>query len=102
MIDDLITVSECGIRTTMINSYINTKTAIKKLQFGTEKCKKIHIGKSKEEYKCQAVYVDKGSLHKKKTEIYWSFTNMGVPPPLGGLVISGFFLGHFSAIFLKL
>ena len=23
----------------------------------------------------------KGSLHKKKTEIYWSFTNMGVPPP---------------------
>ena len=24
----------------------------------------------------------KGSLHKKKTEMYWSFANMGYPPPL--------------------
>ena len=59
MIDDLITVSECGIKTTMINSYINTKAAIKKLQFGTEKCKKIHVGKMKEEHKCQTLFVDK-------------------------------------------
>ena len=58
MIDDLITVSECGPKTTMINSYINTKTAIKKLQFGTKKCKKIHVGKMREEHKCQPLYVD--------------------------------------------
>ena len=58
MIDDLITVSECGPKTTMINSYINTKTAIKKLQFGTKKCQKIHVGKMREEHKCQPLYVD--------------------------------------------
>ena len=46
--------------------------------------------------KCQYESWYKGSLHKKKPEIYWSFANMGVPPPpLGGLVISGFFLGYF-------
>ena len=38
----------------------------------------------------------KGSLHKKKQEIYWSFTNMGAtPPPLGKFPVfsSAIFLG---------
>ena len=39
---------------------------------------------------------DKGSLQKKKTEIYWSFTNRGYPHLIKrGLVISDFFLGYF-------
>ena len=32
---------------------------MKKLQFGTSKCKKIHIGKRCENYKCHQIYVDK-------------------------------------------
>ena len=59
MLDDLITVSECGIKTTMVNTYVKFQTASKKLQFGNKKCKKIHIGKSREDYKCQDLYLDK-------------------------------------------
>ena len=43
----------------MVNSYIKLKTATKKLQFGTEKCKKMHIGKTNEECKCQNLFIDK-------------------------------------------
>ena len=43
----------------MMNSYINFKTASKKLQFGVTKCKKIHVGKVREEHKCQDLSVDK-------------------------------------------
>ena len=40
MVDDLICVSECGIQTSMMNSYINVKTNSKKLQFGVENVRK--------------------------------------------------------------
>ena len=30
----------------------------KKLQFGASKCKKLHVGKYKEEFKCQALKID--------------------------------------------
>ena len=51
MLDDLITISECGVKTTMVNSYVKFQTSAKKLQFGNNKCKKIHIGKSRENHK---------------------------------------------------
>ena len=40
MVDDLICVSECGFKTSMLHSYMKFKTASKKLQFGVKKCKK--------------------------------------------------------------
>ena len=58
MLDDLVSISECGIKTTMANAYINFKTSSKKLQFGTQKCKKIHIGKTCDKYKCQPLFVE--------------------------------------------
>ena len=58
MVDDLLCISECGYQTAMMNSYINYKTNSKKLQFGATKCKKIHVGKFCEEFKCQKVSVD--------------------------------------------
>ena len=61
MLDDLITVSECGAKTTMVNSYVKFKTSSKKLQFGNNKCKKLHIGKSCESHKCQDLYLEKWS-----------------------------------------
>jgi hypothetical protein len=42
----------------MMNSFINYKTNSKKLQFGINKCKKMHVGKVCEDYKCQKVSVD--------------------------------------------
>ena len=58
MVDDLICVSECGFQTSMINSFIKFKTDSKKLQFGVSKCKKMHIGKYCEDFKCQNLMVD--------------------------------------------
>ena len=53
MVDDLLCFLECGFQTAMMISYMNFKTNNKKLQFGVSKCKKMHVGKVKEEYKCQ-------------------------------------------------
>ena len=58
MMDDLLCVSECGHKSYMINAYINHKTSSKKLQFGTDKCKKMHVGKIKEDYKCRKLVID--------------------------------------------
>jgi hypothetical protein len=56
MVDDLACVSVCGFNTVMMNGYINAKTNTKKLQFGQEKCHKIHIGR-KTSY-CPDFYID--------------------------------------------
>ena len=37
MIDDVLAVSECGFKTSMVNAYIKAKTDGKKLQFGANK-----------------------------------------------------------------
>ena len=58
MIDDLVCVSECGPSSSMINGFINCKTNSKKLAFGVNKCKKLHVGKTKVDFKCQDLYVD--------------------------------------------
>ena len=52
MVDDVICISECGHKSVMMNSYIQCKTSLKKLQFGSIKCKKLHIGKECVEYNC--------------------------------------------------
>ena len=45
MVDDLLTISECGYKTNLMNQYINMKTGCKRLQFGTSKCIKMHVGR---------------------------------------------------------
>ena len=44
MVDDLLAISKCGIESVKTNAYLNIKTSLKKLQFGENKCKKMHIG----------------------------------------------------------
>ena len=56
MVDDLLTISECGVKTNLMNQYINLKTGTKRLQFGTSKCVKMHIGKS-ENILCKDLHV---------------------------------------------
>ena len=58
IVDNLLCVSECGYQTSMANGFINLKTDIKKLQFGAQKCKKLHVGKVKEDFKCQSLKID--------------------------------------------
>ena len=58
MVDDLLVVTECGYKATMANAFINTKSNLKKLQFGTEKCHKMHIGREKVDEICPDLYVD--------------------------------------------
>ena len=52
MVDDLLTISECGSQSVQINTYINHKIISKNLQWGSDKCKKMRIGKSHSEEKC--------------------------------------------------
>ena len=61
MVDDLLCITECGHKSAMMNAYINFKTNSKKLQFGVDKCKKLHIGNVQKPYKCQDLVVDKWS-----------------------------------------
>ena len=68
MVDDLLCVSECGYKTAMLNSFLKCKTSTKKLQFGIDKCKKMHAGKSHEEFKCLPVYVDKWAEIENKND----------------------------------
>ena len=45
MIDDLVSVSYCGLESLVMNTFLNAKSNVKKLQFGLSKCHKLHIGK---------------------------------------------------------
>ena len=58
LVDDLFTISTCGFKTTMMNTYINSKTAMKRLQFGTSKCFKLHVGKTCDKNICKDLFVD--------------------------------------------
>ena len=45
MVDDELTIAECGTKATLTNAMMNTFTESKKLKFGIKKCNKMHIGK---------------------------------------------------------
>ena len=63
MIDDLAWITNCGVETVKANGYINAKTNLKKLQFGPEKCHKIHVGKKKPY--CPELSIDSWKLKLK-------------------------------------
>ena len=63
MIDDLLSISECGVESVKSNAFLNSKTNIKKLQFGGDKCYKLHIGKKK--HLCPELHVDSWKLQKE-------------------------------------
>ena len=72
MVDDLICISNCGPQTVMLNSFVNYKASSKKLQFGTEKCKKLHIGKNQQVHKCGPLFIDgwkEVNMEDKRTNI---------------------------------
>ena len=58
IVDDALAVTECGYETDMMNAYLNTKTSIKKLQYGVSKCFKMHVGRSCNKDICNDLFVD--------------------------------------------
>ena len=44
----MLTVSRCGNASVINNTIVNTLTETKKLKYGQDKCKKLHIGKASE------------------------------------------------------
>ena len=73
MIDDLACIAETGTKSVEINSYINTKTSIKKLQYGVDKCYQIHVGGK--EHTMPELYIDNWELKKMNGE--WKDTYTG-------------------------
>ena len=65
MVDDLLCISKCGIDSVLLNAFINLKTNSKKLQFGEDKCFKMHVGSNKTI--CPDLKIDKWStVHEDK------------------------------------
>jgi hypothetical protein len=58
LVDDLFTISTCLYKTTQMNQFLNAKTAEKRLQFGIDKCIKLHVGRSCNKSLCSDLYVD--------------------------------------------
>ena len=45
MQDDTLGINICGYQSKQMNAFLNTRTNVMNLQFGSEKCEKMHIGK---------------------------------------------------------
>ena len=52
MQDDALAVSECGYKTIRMKHFLNTQTNIMSLQFGRDKCVKLHVDKTKNRDVC--------------------------------------------------
>ena len=46
-----------------MNQFLNAKTAEKRLQFGTDKCIKLHVGRSSNKALCSDLYVDSWNVN---------------------------------------
>ena len=63
MVDDLLCISTCGVNSLLMNSFIKSKSNFKKLQFGVDKCHKIHVGKNR--VVCPSLNIDKWKIKQK-------------------------------------
>ena len=64
MVDDQVAVAKCGLDSVLASSHLNAMTNVKKLQFGANKCHKMHIGKS--DILCSNNTVDTWSMESEK------------------------------------
>ena len=64
MVDDVLTISKCGVESVEMNAYMNQKTNIKRLQFGPEKCHQLHIGPK--QITCPDLFINTWKLKKRE------------------------------------
>ena len=71
MQDDTLTISVCGNKTKEMNKMVNTQASIMGLQFGVDKCVKMHVGKNHNLELCGKGKIDswKETIVKNKTGI---------------------------------
>ena len=58
MQDDTVGINVCGHKSKQMNMFLNTRTNIMNLQFGSDKCEKMHIGKHHDLNICPKLEVD--------------------------------------------
>ena len=58
LVDDMIGVSETGVKAQIMNAILNIKAAEKGLQFGTNKCKMLNVGNNPENIRKNTLSVD--------------------------------------------
>ena len=58
LVDDIIGISEAGHKAQIMNTILNLKSAEKTLQFGSNKCKVMIVGKNKNNVRSNPIYVD--------------------------------------------
>ena len=58
MVDDTLGISVCGVKSNKMNSFLNTRTSLMNLQFGSDKCEKLHIGKIQNKDICSTLTID--------------------------------------------
>ena len=63
LVDDVLAIAKCGADSVEMNSFLNTQTNIKKLQYGTNKCHKMHVGKDRTV--CPDLNIDSWKLKPK-------------------------------------
>ena len=66
LVDDIIGVTEAGIKAQKMNAFINMKTAEKSLQFGPSKCKSMLVGKDLSTVINSSLMVDNRSVQYVK------------------------------------
>ena len=64
MVDDILSITESGYKTSRMNGFLNAKTAIKRLQFGPTKCHVMHIGKDIPDYKKPDLFIDSWKMQE--------------------------------------
>ena len=68
MQDDTLGISECGFRSRKMNNFLNNRASIMNLQFGQDKCEKMHIGKKFNHDICPQLEVDAWKDYVVKNE----------------------------------
>ena len=70
MVDDIITVSKCGITSVTKNVTVNSFVKLKKLECSQSKCAQIHIQGKGKCNECPKLYVDEVEIRKSHKEKY--------------------------------
>ena len=69
MIDDVLSVTECGVNSLKMNALVLSKMATKRLELGASKCYQLHVGKTVST--CPSLQVDSGlSMEKASKQRY--------------------------------
>ena len=68
MIDDIITITECGVNSINLNAAVQSKIDSKRLTLSEEKCVKMHFGK--ESIQCPTLKVHQSSMRSSDKQKY--------------------------------